>query len=101
MARYPTIAAESDPARKSRVSCVSMPLLVAFARLNAAAAVVMGTLIRNEKRAASSRLRPGNNPNVMVAPERKTPGTKAEACAITTATAHAGPILEAFRLLRP
>src|SRR5215216_4845887 len=58
-----------------------MPSPAASARLKPAAAAVTGTLIRKEKRAASSRLRPKNSPQLIVAPERETPGTRAAACA--------------------
>ena len=56
----------------------------ASARLNPAAAAVTGTLSRNEKRAASSRFKPRNSPQVIVAPDLETPGTSAEACASPT-----------------
>ena len=45
-------------------------------RLKSAGAGVMGTLIRKENRAASSRLSPRKSPSVIVAPERETPGNE-------------------------
>jgi hypothetical protein len=58
---------------------VPIPFPSTSARLKAAAAEVTGTLKRKEKRAASSLLSPRNSPIVMVAPERETPGTRADA----------------------
>jgi hypothetical protein len=101
IARYPTTADETDPAKNIAASWVSMPSPVTSARLKPAAAAVTGTLIRNEKRAASSRLKPRNSPHVIVAPERETPGTSAAAWASPTPKAPRGPSLEALRVLRP
>src|SRR3712207_2485716 len=101
MATYPTTAEETDPAKNMTASWPSMPSAAASARLRPAAAAVTGTLIRNEKRAASSRLRPRKRPHVIVAPERDTPGTSAAAWARPTPKAPRGPSLEALSVLRP
>jgi hypothetical protein len=61
----------------------------------------MGTLIKKEKRAASSLLSPKKSPSVIVAPERETPGTRAAACASPMPTAPGKPSLSARRLLLP
>ena len=62
---------------------------------------MMGTLIRNEKRAASSRRRPRKSPSVIVAPERETPGTSAAACASPIPIASENLSLSAPRVLLP
>src|SRR5215218_3819209 len=83
---------------------IPKPLLIEFitaSRLKPAAAAVTGTLIRKEKRAASSRLRPKNSPQVIVAPERETPGTRAAACASPIPKAPNGPSFMALSVLRP
>jgi hypothetical protein len=91
MARYPTTAEETDPTKNIAASWASMPSPAASARLNPAAAAVTGTLIRKEKRAASSRLRPKNSPQVIVAPDLETPGTRAAAWARPTPKAPKKP----------
>src|SRR5215216_1015729 len=78
-----------------------MPSPAASARLKPAAAAVTGTLIRKEKRAASSRLRPKNSPQLIVAPERETPGTRAAACASPIPKAPNEPSLETLSVLEP
>src|SRR5215217_2541599 len=78
-----------------------MPSPAASARLKPAAAAVTGTLIRKEKRAASSRLRPKNSPQLIVAPERETPGTRAAACASPIPKAPNEPSFMALSVLGP
>ena len=78
-----------------------MPAPAASARLTPAASAVTGTLIGNEKRAASSRLRPRNSPHVIVAPDLETPGTSAAAWASPTPKAPKGPSLEAASVFLP
>jgi len=62
---------------------------------------VIGTDIKNEKRAAASRVRRRNKPAVIVAPERDTPGTKASACEQPIITASFQLVESSSRRLRP
>src|ERR671918_2559199 len=101
MARYPTTPEVILPTRKSNTSLASIPDPKASARLKSAAAVVMGTLIRKENRAASSRRRPRKRPIVIVAPERETPGNRAAVWASPIPSASLKPSLSEVRVCRP
>jgi hypothetical protein len=98
MARYPTTPEVMLPTRKSNTSRASIPDPTASTRLKSAAAAVMGTLIRKENRAASSRRRPRKSPTVMVAPERETPGNRAAVWARPIPIASLKPSLSEVRV---
>src|SRR5215208_370820 len=75
-----------------------MPEVITSASCRPPAPAMIGTLIRNENLAASSRLSPRKRPSVIVAPERETPGTSAAAWASPIPTASPNPSLVARRL---
>ena len=66
---------------KSRNQCQRLPPIdahrIGFIYLSTPTPTMMGTTIRKEKRAASSRVSPRNSPVEMVAPEREMPGAMA------------------------
>src|SRR5215212_9471901 len=90
-----------NPAANMIASERLIPSDAASTSCNDPAPAMMGTLIRKEKRAASSRRRPRKSPSVIVAPERETPGTSAAACASPIPTASTKRSLSARRVLRP
>src|SRR5690606_17212345 len=79
--RYPTTADTPIPTRNRIASLRLNPESASSSASRAAAAVTAGILIRNVKRAATSRRRPSAMPAAIVAPDRETPGTSAAACA--------------------
>ena len=86
-ARGPTSEPASPPVSSSRPFQMPAPAMI-------------GTAIRNEKRAAASRVRPRYRPAEIVMPEREMPGKRASACAAPMTTASRTPSAVELAALR-
>ena len=70
------ITNDVNPPTKKPIQSTLASLVTTSSNLALAASAVIGMASRNENRDAASRLRPSNNPAVMVAPERDVPGIR-------------------------
>src|SRR5579883_282009 len=89
--------ATTSPQKRSDQPSMDKEILESSQSSFTPARAIAGNPRRNEKRAASSRLKPSARAAVSVEPERDTPGIKAPTCATPTIIAS---VSDAFSILR-